>query len=136
MTHALRLPPPNLSIVDDDREFRALIRRIAEPIGWAVTEYSNGRTLISALDRSAPPDLILLDLVMPGLDGIEVISWIAATSVRCPIILITGTIPLHASVATGLAQEKGLEITEVFLKPVPVPKLREVLDAQFRLARP
>lgn len=60
--------PGDLLVVDDDPAARQLVRRTLEPSGWTVREAENGR---DALDRvaDAAPDLIVLDLMMPVLDG-------------------------------------------------------------------
>ena len=54
----------DLVIVDDEEEFRALVCRVAEPLGWRITEFGNGRDLLAAIGRQLRPDLIILDIVM------------------------------------------------------------------------
>ena len=58
-------------VVDDDRLIRGLARDALEPEGFDVTECSNGADALDAFDRVSP-DLVILDLHMPGLDGFEV----------------------------------------------------------------
>ncbi len=62
-------------VVDDDAETREMVRRLLERAQWDVDEADNG---ISALDRIAgdPPDIILLDLMMPEMDGFEFLAQI------------------------------------------------------------
>jgi CheY-like chemotaxis protein len=79
-----------LLVVDDDPDARELLRRAAEGEGWTVDEADNGRV---ALERVAaqPPALILLDLMMPEMDGFE---FVAALRKRpewraIPIVVIT-----------------------------------------------
>ena len=119
--------PRRLAIVDDDDEFRLLVRRVAEPLGWLVTEFPDGSELIAAIDVSFRPVLIILDIVMPNIDGIETIGAIGGTSVRCPVVLITGRLPLYTTVARELAQANGIEIVDVLQKPVSLTDLRAVL---------
>jgi len=61
-------PPCRVLLVEDQADLRALMRRMLEQEGWVVTEAENGRV---ALDRVAenPPELIVLDLMMPEMDG-------------------------------------------------------------------
>ncbi|HKQ05094.1 MAG TPA: response regulator [Blastocatellia bacterium] len=77
-------------VVDDDDAARAAIRRLLEGEGWAVTEAENGRV---ALDRLASrrPAAILLDLIMPEMDGFEFIRGMQAHEglKRPPVIVIT-----------------------------------------------
>lgn len=120
--------PPELAIVDDDEDFRSLVRRVAEPFGWHVSEFENGGELITAIGGSLRPDLVVLDMVMPKLDGIETIGAMGAISVRCPIVLITGRLPLYTSTAHELGQTYGLDIIDVLQKPVPIKLLSAALD--------
>jgi hypothetical protein len=57
-------------VVDDDPAFRELMRRMLEKEGYAVIEAENGRVALDRV-RQAPPALILLDLIMPEMDGFE-----------------------------------------------------------------
>ncbi len=57
-------------VVDDSADDRALMRRVLEEAGWAVTEAENGAIGLNAM-REAQPELILLDLLMPVMDGFE-----------------------------------------------------------------
>jgi CheY-like chemotaxis protein len=120
--------PQILAIVDDDEEFRVLVRRVAEPLGWQTTEFANGQEFLRAIGRALRPHLIVLDIVMPELDGIEAIGGLGGTSMRCPVILITGRLPLYTSAARELAEANGIEIADVLQKPVPLAVLRKALD--------
>ncbi|MHB0915643.1 MAG: response regulator [Thermoleophilia bacterium] len=83
-------PPKHILIVDDESSLRQLVRVNLEIDGMAVSEAVDG---IQALEmvRDEPPDLILLDIMMPGKDGIEVLEELAADrSLReIPVILLT-----------------------------------------------
>lgn len=117
-----------LAIVDDDEQFRSFVRRAAERLGWSVLEFSNGKELFAALTSLHPPDLILLDMVMPELDGIETIGALSASSLRCRIILVTGRLPIYTETASELARFNGIDIVDVLQKPVRLDRLRAVLD--------
>jgi GAF domain-containing protein/CheY-like chemotaxis protein len=60
-------------VVDDDVEVRQLLRRMLEPAGYAVVEAENGRVALKHL-REGPPSVILLDLMMPEMDGFEFVA--------------------------------------------------------------
>jgi GAF domain-containing protein/DNA-binding response OmpR family regulator len=60
-------------VVDDDAEVRQLLRRMLESEGFAVVEAENGRVALERL-RGDPPSLILLDLMMPEMDGFEFVA--------------------------------------------------------------
>jgi len=62
-------------VVDDDPKIRQLIRVNLEPRGFIVQEAPDGLGAMKAIEADLP-DLMLLDLVMPGIDGIEVCLWV------------------------------------------------------------
>ncbi len=130
MTEFQSKHPRRLAFVDDDEEFRSFVRRVAEPLGWRISEFPNGSGLMTAIGGSLRPDLIILEMVMPELDGIETIGGIGATSIRCPIVLITGRLPLYTTAARELAQANDIEIADVLQKPVSLERLRAILDPE------
>ncbi len=83
-------PPCRVLLVEDQGDQRALIRRMLEREGWLVTEAQNGRI---ALDRIAenPPELIVLDLMMPEMDGFEFLEALHHDDARraIPIVVVT-----------------------------------------------
>ncbi len=83
-------PPCPVLIVEDDAEMRELLRRRLEKEGWAVAVAENGRV---ALERMAEnrPELILLDLMMPEMDGFQFLEEVRKQEVwrSIPIVVIT-----------------------------------------------
>ena len=62
-------------VVEDEAEVRALLRRMLVAEGWTVTEAENGRVALDCLKEAAPlPDLIMLDLIMPQMDGFDFLA--------------------------------------------------------------
>lgn len=78
----------HILVVDDDTRITDLLRRILAYEGYSVTIAVSGT---EALDRSLerPPDLIVLDIMLPGLDGLEVARRLRAAGDRVPILLLT-----------------------------------------------
>jgi CheY-like chemotaxis protein len=58
-------------IVDDDPEVREALGRLLEDDGWAVTTAADGQEALARLQQAPPPALILLDLMLPVMDGFE-----------------------------------------------------------------
>jgi two-component system OmpR family response regulator len=78
---------PHILVVDDDREIRDLITRFLKKNGYRVESAANGREMQAAL-VAANIDLVVLDRVMPGEDGLELCRNLRKES-RVPIILLT-----------------------------------------------
>ncbi len=80
----------SILVVDDDPALRELLRRLLEREGYAVQEAENGRAALERL-REAPPGLIVLDLMMPEMDGFEFVAAVRADKAwqTIPIIVVT-----------------------------------------------
>jgi CheY-like chemotaxis protein len=76
--------------VDDDPKTRDMLRRTLQKAGWTVAEAANGSEAIEALER-ARPALVLLDLMMPGMDGFEVLERLRGNEKwrEVPVIIVT-----------------------------------------------
>src|SRR5687768_17065633 len=71
-------PRSRVMIVDDDDDVRELLEIILSAEGIAVTTAANGREALDQLERGPPPDVMLLDLRMPELDGWQTIEALRA----------------------------------------------------------
>ncbi|MCF8478693.1 MAG: response regulator [Pseudolabrys sp.] len=78
-------------VVDDDPDVRSLIKVTVEAAGLTSAEASNGRVALDWLDRHPPPALILLDLMMPDVDGFEFLEKIRVVAGldEVPIVVLT-----------------------------------------------
>lgn len=77
----------HILIVDDDAEIRSLLREYLQKQGYRVTAVADGRGLRAAVDTSRP-DVIILDLMLPGEDGLALCRELRARS-EVPIIMLT-----------------------------------------------
>jgi two-component system, OmpR family, response regulator len=77
----------HILVVDDDAEIRSLLREYFEKNGYRVTVASDGRGLRAALNAT-PPDLVVLDLMLPGEDGLSLCRTLRAQS-DLPVIMLT-----------------------------------------------
>jgi CheY-like chemotaxis protein len=77
-------------VVEDDAATRDVIRRTLEGDGWQVTEAQNGRVALEAVSTKVP-DLILLDLMMPEMDGFEFVAELRRNDAwkRVPVVVVT-----------------------------------------------
>jgi len=77
-------------IVDDDPDVRAIIRHILAGLGLPAAEAANGRAALEWLEDNPPPALVLLDLMMPEMDGFEFMAQIdKARSPNLPVVVLT-----------------------------------------------
>jgi CheY-like chemotaxis protein len=79
-----------LLVVDDDPAVRDLLRRVLEPAGYSVVEAANGRVALDRL-REISPSVVLLDLMMPEMDGFEFVAEFRQHAAwrAVPIVVIT-----------------------------------------------
>lgn len=81
-------PTQRILAVDDDPRMTALLRRGLTYEGYAVDVAGSGPEALSAL-RVNPPDLVILDVMMPGLSGLEVLERVRASDPGLPVMLLT-----------------------------------------------
>ncbi len=90
-------------IVDDDHDLRAVVGDVLRDEGFAVSEAKDGVTALAVIKKNMP-DAVLLDLKMPGLDGIEVLQEIRKIDSHIPVIIMTA----HGDIPTAVeAIQKG-----------------------------
>jgi adenylate cyclase len=82
--------PSTVLIVEDDEEQRRLVRELLGACGWAVREAANGRLALDALEEGLP-DILLLDLMMPEMDGFGVVAALQANPAwrDIPVVVVT-----------------------------------------------
>ena len=78
-------------VVEDDQVVSKLLSRVLSNRGFSVKVAQNGREAIKQLENPSPPDLILLDIILPFIDGIEILSKIRKTPnwEKVPILMLT-----------------------------------------------
>ena len=77
-----------VAVLDDEPEMRKALRRLLVCHGFRVGEYDGGEDFLAALD-STPPDCLLLDLHMPGVNGFEVLEVLRSRECPVPTVVIT-----------------------------------------------
>ncbi len=78
-----------IAVVDDEEPVRTAFRRLIRSVGHDVETYSSGTEFLASV-RDHEPDCLLLDLHMPGLDGLEVQARLGLAEARIPVVIITG----------------------------------------------
>jgi CheY-like chemotaxis protein len=116
MTEARKM----ILVVDDDASVRATIAQALGALGYAVREADDGAAAIAAVRESAV-SLVILDYVMPGMDGAEVARQIGAVDEDLPIIFSTGHAALRA-----LRASAGEDV-QILAKPFTLDELDSLL---------
>jgi len=80
-------PAPHIALVDDHRDIRDLVSKYLAQHGYRVSVAENGAALRRLLERSAP-DLVVLDIMMPGEDGLSVCRYLRSAT-NLPVIFLT-----------------------------------------------
>ncbi len=111
-------------IVDDDAPLRTLMKALLEDRDHAVQDFESGNSLLDSLDDS--PSLILLDVMMPGLDGVETLKRIKTTHPNLPVIMLTSVDKVETAVEVI---KHGAY--DYLLKPVDESRLFTCLDKAF-----
>lgn len=84
------LQPFRILVVDDDEEIRTAITKLLQKDGYSVTTQADALGAVRCLARSEEPfDLVITDVVMPGLSGMELLRLLKAESSDQPVIIIT-----------------------------------------------
>jgi DNA-binding response OmpR family regulator len=114
--------------VEDDERIRTAVKMALEDEGWTVEEADNGEDALEAFNRQ-PSDVVLIDIMLPGVDGFEVCRSIRRTS-DVPIVMVTARADTHDVVA-GL--EAGAD--DYLTKPFAPKELSARIRALLRRVR-
>ena len=78
-------------VVDDESGVRTLVRRMLEPGMHSVVEAEDGEAALRLIERGEPAiDVVLTDLVMPGIDGFDIVTVLARHRPDLPIVCMSG----------------------------------------------
>ena len=127
----------NILVVDDERNVRATLKSVLEDEGYGVRTVSSGEEAIKAAKRFQP-DLVLLDIWLPGIDGLEVLEKLADTDNNSVVVMISGHGSVESAVrATKLGAfdfiEKPLSLDRVLLVVANGLKHKVLQDENRRL---
>lgn len=130
--HGLR--PRRVLVVEDDDDFRQFLIAALEDLGYDCLPQLNPSALIS---ESIPDsDVVLVDLMMPDVDGIEVLRQLAACKSSASVILMSGIARRVLETAEKAARALGLKVAGALQKPFRLYDLREVLERSESLQSP
>ena len=123
------MSPARILIADDGKVMRLVLSKKLEDEGYSVTAVEDGNALLSAL-AGGTFDLVVLDVHMPGMDGIEALQKLRAdySRIELPVIMATAN-----DEEADVVQAFELGANDFVSKPINFPILLARLDTQLRL---
>ncbi len=111
-------------VVEDDQQFQILVRRMLQTSGYTIIEATDGKQGVE-LAITGKPDLIFMDILMPGIDGIAACHILKSSSItrEIPIIMLTG---VHAELSKDVTEKMGAD--GYVTKPFTRQKLLDVIN--------
>ncbi|WP_078124193.1 EAL domain-containing response regulator [Leptospira alexanderi] len=116
---------PNLLILDDEEEIAGILGDIAKQCGFEVTVTHEAGVFFEKLAEDT--QYIILDLVIPGVDGVDVLRMLSGKKLSVSVILISGADRRVLQSAEALAIQYGLKISGVLEKPIRIQEYQSVL---------
>lgn len=116
-----------LLVVDDEPRFRDFVKNVAVKLDFDVECARDGYEFMALCEASAP-DVVVVDIVMPGIDGIELVQWLAERGQRLHLIIVTGFTPNYATMAKKMDEAKGLLSVKTLTKPVRLADLKNAIS--------
>ena len=122
--------PKRILIIDDEQQFCSLTAMFLQERGYEVATASSGTEALAQLERFRP-DVVLLDVVMPGLSGLDVLKLARERAFPPRVIMITATDDLQ------VAQQALQEGAEAYMcKPVSFDELERAISRIYPAQRP
>jgi two-component system, OmpR family, response regulator MprA len=113
-------------VVDDERAVRESLRRALELEGYEIELADDGTAALETLETSGEPDAMILDVLMPGLDGLEVARRVRRGGSRLPILMLTARVEVDDRVA-GLDAGADDYVTKPFALEELLARVRALL---------
>lgn len=124
--------PVVILIADDERVVQQLVRAALEPEGYTFLVANNGNDVLRICsERSEPLHLAILDIVMPGVTGFDLVAFIRQKFPRIRMLFTSGYSRDEAYDRAGLAPEDG----DFIAKPFTLPEVRRKVKEELALGR-
>jgi CheY-like chemotaxis protein len=122
-------PTGRVLVVDDNPEVRTMLEDVLTSLGYATRTAADGATAVRAV-LSEPPDVVLLDVYMPGLSGVGALPTIVALAPNAKVIMISGT-----SNEDVLKRSLAFGAHDYVTKPFEISSLSRALETALAMRR-
>ncbi|MCW8931892.1 MAG: response regulator [Gammaproteobacteria bacterium] len=116
---------PEVIIIDDEFQFAEMLAEVAHMCGFDTVIYTESRKF---LEQNFEADIIFLDLTIPDIDGIEVISELGKRQSKASLILMSGFDEVLLQTAKRIAQGYNLEVIDALTKPLNISDVIQLLE--------
>ena len=116
-----------LLLIDDEPGMTDFIQAVAEEQSFEVRTANRPTDFMESF-RKHPPDAIILDLAMPGIDGVELLRWLAEEHCKARIAIISGFDRRVLDAAGRMGEASGLKIVDTLAKPIRLSAMRQALE--------
>ncbi|MDV7144504.1 response regulator [Tropicimonas sp. TH_r6] len=121
---------PQIVIADDNLEFANYVATVCRREGWSVETCENGAILLETLRMGSGPALVLVDVNMPEMDGIEAIEWIVDVDRPLRLRFVTGGSDAPIVAAKMIASARDLAVGYNVFKPLRKEELQALLKEE------
>jgi EAL domain-containing protein (putative c-di-GMP-specific phosphodiesterase class I) len=123
-------PKSKVLLVDDDAQIRSTFSRILQSAGFDIKMAETGTAALASLADGEPIDVIVTDLIMPGMDGIAFLRAVRLLDLEVPVLVVTGSPTVESAVAT--VQHGGYRY---LMKPVSADELTAAVTSAAAMHR-
>jgi len=120
------MPQPRLLLIDDEPALAEFIASAARECGFAPTVTGDDQEFRDSF-MSERPDMVVLDLGMPGMDGVELLRFLSEEQYRAPVLIVSGFDRRVLESAFRLGQALGLSMAGPLAKPIRLEALEQML---------
>lgn len=120
------MPQPRLLLIDDEPAIAEFVASAARECGFAPTVTGEDQEFRDSFGAKRP-DMVVLDLGMPGMDGVELLRFLADEEYRAPVLIVSGFDRRVLESAFRLGQALGLSMAGPLAKPIRLEALEQML---------
>jgi two-component system nitrogen regulation response regulator NtrX len=121
---------PRILIVDDEEGIRRSLDGILSDEGFETDSAADGEQAVGVIERGGPPDLVLLDIAMPGRDGVEILEELRGRWPELPVVMMSG----HGTIETAVRTTR-IGAFDFIEKPLSIDKLLLTLQHALEQSR-